>query len=97
MNQAIFETIWVWDEDEIHSQIASPFREVLEIDAEIKKSIDGINAKRRRAGQRATAGTSTPENGEAPETGPESGDFAHGLIRTAMVGAAGFEPATSRV
>jgi transcriptional regulator with XRE-family HTH domain len=97
MNQAIFEAIWVWDEDEVRSQVASPFKEVIEIDAEIKKTIDGIKARRRTAAQRPPDGPGAPEKDEAAHPWPESGDFATGSIRTAMVGAAGFEPATSRV
>jgi site-specific DNA recombinase len=97
MNQAIFEAIWVWDEDEVRSEVASPLKEVFEIDAEIKKTIDGIKAKRRKSSQRVPTPAGAPENDEAPDSRPESGDFAHGLIRTAMVGPAGLEPATYRL
>jgi hypothetical protein len=52
--------------------------------------------------RRGTLGVAQPvvsagENDEASDAWEESEDFALGSISASMVGAAGFEPATSRV
>ena len=104
MNQAIFEAIWVWGEEEdelaVRSELASPFKETQEISKETKQEIHRIKRKakqRPEADRRVPVGVGAAESGEAPDPSEESGDFALGSISTAMVGAGGFEPPTSRV
>ncbi len=46
INQAIFEAIWIGDAGEVRPQLASPFKELLELDAEVKEMIERIKAKR---------------------------------------------------
>jgi hypothetical protein len=98
MNQAIFEAIWIGDADEIRSQLASPFKELVALDADTIEMIERVKANRRLyPDQRIPIGGDAPENDEAPDPWEESEDFALGSISTSMMGAAGFEPATSRV
>lgn len=104
MNQAIFEAIWVWGEEEeevaVRSELASPFKETHEISKETKQAIHRIKRKaKKRPGsdKRVPVGVGAAENDEVPDPLEESGDFALGSISASMVGAAGFEPATSRV
>jgi hypothetical protein len=98
MNQAIFEAIWVWDEDEIRSNLGSPLKEVLAIDKETTEAIDRIQGHARARlcpGYPGRPWVARKE--EASDPWKESEDFALGVISESMVGAAGFEPATSRV
>jgi hypothetical protein len=60
--------------------------------------IERIKAKRRLIpDERIPVAAGAVEDDEAPDTRQESEDFALGSISASMVGAAGFEPATSRV
>jgi site-specific DNA recombinase len=96
MNQAIFEAIWIGTAEEVRTQLASPFKEIYEIDAEIKDIIERIKAKRRlNPDKRIPVSTGAPENDEAPDPWEESEDFALGSISTSMVGDTGLEPVTS--
>jgi site-specific DNA recombinase len=98
MNQAIFEAIWITDDDESHSQLASPFKEVLEIDAALTAAIQKIKDKNAiNPDDRITVGIGGGENDEAPDPWEESEDFALGSISASMVGPAGLEPATYRL
>jgi site-specific DNA recombinase len=48
MNQAIFETIWVWDEDCIRSELASPFKELQAISratSQVEQAPAGVGAR----------------------------------------------------
>jgi site-specific DNA recombinase len=93
MNQAIFEAIWVWDEQETRAQLASPLKEVMEINNAIQRI--KANAK---ANQAVSVETKTEtENDEASDAWETSEDFALGSISTSMVELAGLEPATSWV
>jgi site-specific DNA recombinase len=97
MNQAIFEAIWIED-DEIRSQLASPFKEVLELDADIKEMIARIKAKKRLdRDERIPVSIGGGENDEASDSWEESEDFALGSISTSMVGPPGLEPGTNRL
>jgi site-specific DNA recombinase len=107
MNQAIFQAIWVWDETEARSQLASPFKEIHAIakitsqpaqrdipleDLELAEAPDPFEHVP------VGVGATETENDEAPDpSGEESEDFALGLIRHSMVGPAGLEPATNRL
>jgi hypothetical protein len=105
MNQAIFEAIWIWDEDNIRTQLATPFKEIHAIanthqpDGQDNPQEEPATPQEPAPRERIPvgAGAISAEHDEAPDTWEESGDFALGLIRTSMVGTAGFEPATSRV
>jgi hypothetical protein len=101
MNQAIFEAIWVYDEDNTRSQLASPFKEVHAIAAAEQNTPqeDQETPEDPTPNERVPVGVGAtePQNDEAPDPWEDSGDFALGLISTSMVGPAGFEPATSRV
>ncbi|MGH2833620.1 MAG: recombinase family protein, partial [Solirubrobacteraceae bacterium] len=81
MNQAIFEFIWVWDEEHVRAELASPFKE--------------LKAISQAAAEQTTRELLTPvEDDQAPDTWEVSEDLVVGSICFEMVGAAGFEPAT---
>jgi len=86
------------DAEAIMSRLTIRQEEVLEIDAEIRAAIQRVKAKKRlNADERIPVSIGGGENDEASDPWEESEDFALGSISTAMMGAAGFEPATSRV
>ena len=105
MNQAIFEAIWVGEDDAIRSDLASPIKEAHaikdedELDEGTARSIRNIKRranKRRDNDGRVPVGVGAARNDEAPNPGgPGSGDFALGSISASMVELAGLEPATS--
>jgi site-specific DNA recombinase len=105
MNQAIFEAIWIADDEEIRSDLASPVKEAHAIKDDVydetKRSIRSIQSKarkRRDSDGLVPVGVGAAENEEAPNPGEAgSGDFARGSISASMVGTGGFEPPTSRV
>ena len=105
MNQAIFEAIWIADDEEISSDLASPVKEAHAIKDDVyeetKRSIRSIQSKaRKRRGSDGfiPVGVGAAENEEAPNPGEAgSGDFARGSISASMVGPAGLEPATYRL
>ena len=84
MNQAIFQTIWVWDEDHIRTELASPFKELV--------AISQATAAASPAGSELTA---TIENDQAPDTWSVSKDLVVGSISNVMVELVGLEPTTS--
>jgi site-specific DNA recombinase len=102
MNQAIFEVIWIWDETEVHANLASPFKELI-----IAK--DTTRAAKRRRPSRQPQPTATAdslpgwgarwgqEDDEAPDTWEASEASVVGLSNEVMVGPAGLEPATYRL
>lgn len=107
MNQALFEAIWVWDENETHSELASPFKQIHAIAkaqrriGQQDRSLEGLEtADDPEPFERIPVGVGATEakNDEVPDSyWEEAGDFDTGLIRQLMVGAPGFEPGTSRV
>ena len=98
MNRAIFEAIWIGDEEEIRSRLASPFKEIVKLDAETIEMIERIKANRRlNPDECIPVGVGAAEDDEAPDPWEESEDFARGSISASMVGTGGFEPPTSRV
>jgi hypothetical protein len=79
-------------------QLASPFKEVLEIDAALTVAIQKIKDKTAiNPDDRIPVSIGGGENDEAPDPWEESEDFALGSISTSMVGPAGLEPATYRL
>ncbi len=94
MNQAIFEVIWVWDEDKVKSKLATPFREITEIGRAVQIEAERREYHRPRPTERIP-GSITYDNAEAPDPspGPENFDVV-GCISDNLVGRAGIEPAT---
>jgi site-specific DNA recombinase len=98
MNQAIFEAIWITDDDEVRSQLASPFKEVLEIDAALRAAIQKIKDKKGiNPDDRIPVSIGGGENDEASDPWEGSEDFALGSISASMVGPPGLEPGTNRL
>jgi site-specific DNA recombinase len=93
INQAIFKSIWVSHEDVERSDLNPPYDEI-SIVSEATRIINDAAQKHRRRRQTATT---APNNGKAPAPKKAADALAQGLIRTSLVGTAGFEPATSRV
>ena len=86
LNQSIFKAIWVSHEDVQDSQLNQPFDEIRVI------------SEANRIVNQAMQGLAKARKGQAPDPNRgESGALALGSITASMVGAAGFEPATSRV
>jgi site-specific DNA recombinase len=83
MNQAIFEAIWVWDEDHIRSELASPFKELA-----------AISQATAAAGLVASELATTIEDDQAPDACWTSEDLVVGSISESMVELEGLEPST---
>ena len=83
MNQAIFEAIWVWDEDHIRSELASPFKELA-----------AISQATAAAGLVASELATTIEDDQAPDACWTSEDLVVGSISESMVELVGLEPTT---
>ena len=101
MNQAIFQAIWVCDDDVVGSQLTSEFASITSIATGIEQAAVAYVAalpdpERARTGPSAVlAALTAPSQGEAPVSTGEMGASVLGLIRTQMVEPAGLEPATS--
>jgi hypothetical protein len=88
MNQALFEGIWVWHENQIRTELASPFKELQAISKAIRAS--------QTTPSPATQEQALPdENDEATGANPASDDFVVGSISRMMVELEGLEPSTS--
>ncbi len=86
MNQAIFETIWVWDEDHIRAELVSPFKQLA--------AISQATAAASPAGSELTA---LIEDDQALDACWTSEDLVVGSISDVMVELVGLEPTTSTV
>jgi hypothetical protein len=84
MNQAIFEAIWVRDEDHIRSELASPFKELA-----------AISQATAAAGSVAPELIATIEDDQALDAGWTSKDLVVGSITEVLVELEGLEPSTS--
>jgi site-specific DNA recombinase len=91
MNQAIFEAIWVEDDSQLHSELASPFAELAAI-----RDNRHRNDAPAQAPETAPTGAEADGNAESPDPWLESEDWDVGSISNKMVGETGFEPATAR-
>jgi site-specific DNA recombinase len=85
MNQAIFAAIWVWDENHVRAELASPFKELVALSRVDQGAADGP------VGHELTANADDQAADAAA-----SADLVVGSISFKMVGATGFEPATFR-
>ena len=92
-NQAIFERIEIEREDVAQVELARPFSDLKSLREAQETASDPTEVL---AGVKAGDLGSWPQEDEDPNPWG-SGPFALGSISTKMVGAAGFEPATSRV
>ena len=102
MNQAIFQAIWVCDDDVVDSQLTSEFASITSIATGIEQAAVAYDAalpdpERTRTGPSAVlAALTAPSQGEAPVSTGEMGASVLGLIRTQMVARPGLEPGTPR-
>jgi site-specific DNA recombinase len=99
MNQAIFEVVWIEDEEEeTRSELASPFAEIIRTKSgtrPIDLDEDEPTGQPNTDGDpRVPAGVGARKNAEAsgPWEGPEN--FDDGAISAVMVGREGIEPST---
>ena len=98
MNQAIFEVIWIEDEEqEPRSELASPFAEIMTTKSDAQPiDLDDEPTEQPNTDDatRVPAGIGARENAEAsgPWGGPEN--FDDGAISAVMVGREGIEPST---
>jgi hypothetical protein len=87
MNQAIFEAIWVWDEDYARSELASPFKELTVIE----------RATAEASGELVLVRAADTQDAKASDTWEASEALGVGSITAKLVGPAGLEPATYRL
>jgi site-specific DNA recombinase len=98
MNQAIFEVIWVDDEDQIRSKLASPFAELFEMENEtagLEEASEEPNETQPEAEERVLVGIGARLNDEASEPGLGAEDFDVGCISDPMVETVGIEPTSA--
>ncbi len=96
MNQAIFETIWVWDETEVRSQLASPFKELVAIRDATQQRTEARSTSHAESTELMTWSESwTAQDDEASDTAEASEALVVGLNDEVMVGDTGLEPVTS--
>ena len=102
MNQAIFQAIWVCDEDVIGSQLTPEFAAITSIATGIEQAAVAYAATLPDPGGARTgpsavlAALTAPSQEEAPDSTGETGASVLGLIRTQMVARPGLEPGTPR-
>jgi site-specific DNA recombinase len=87
MNQAIFEAIWVWDEDHIRAQLASPFKELAAIRQATRSAGSGSH-------EATLVGAGAYGHDEASDTGQASEALVVGSISRSLVEHIGLEPMT---
>ncbi len=97
MNQAIFEAVWVWDETEVRSTLASPFKELVAIRDATRHPDIAPAAVNAAAGLPDWTLVPAGRNDEAPDTGRASEALVVGLNSESMVGPPGLEPGTYRL
>ncbi len=95
MNQAIFKFIWVWDEDHLRAELASPFKELAAISQATRRSEQAATRTDPQPSEQVLAGTQADENDEASDTWEASEALVVGSISDVMVGDTGLEPVTS--
>jgi|HubBroStandDraft_3_1064219.scaffolds.fasta_scaffold326556_1 hypothetical protein len=91
MNQAIFEAIWVWDEDHARAELASPFKELAVISQATRGREQDIDPKPL---EDVLASVGAYEDDQAPDTWAVSEDLVVGSISEVMVELVGLEPTT---
>ncbi len=102
MNQAIFQAIWVCDEDVIGSQLTPEFAAITSIATGIEQAAVAYAATlpepegARARPSAVLAALMAPSQEEAPDPTGETGASVLGLIRTQMVARPGLEPGTPR-
>ncbi len=87
MNQALFEAIWVWDEDYARSELASPFKELAVIE----------RATAEASGELVLVRAADTQDAKASDTWEASEALGVGSITAKLVGPPGLEPGTYRL
>jgi site-specific DNA recombinase len=92
LNQAIFKALCVSDEEVVGAELTEPFIQLHDLDTAIRGVVDATTD----IAPSAVVGASGPK-AKVPDPWRDREPLAVGSISNVMVGAAGFEPATSRV